>query len=641
MSYTKTNWQNTPSTATPLSAENLNKMERGIADAVAGVDALQGLNYAPIPVTLVADMTDHDKIYVYLGSETGYQNGHWYYWDGSAWTEGGGYNSLALVTDKTLTIADDAADAKATGDAIEMVKDTLDYKFTTPVLTYESGAINAQGYKTANDARIRIGNYNMIQMRDGDFVDFGDTFEGKMVYFTAPVIDAAFFDSADANFASKAYFPKAKEGLFVSFLIRSKADPSADISSYVSNMNNYVSAYLHSSIKDDVSDLGEINQYYGTKNNMEYAMGNIEANGNIDTTNMTKIVGFVHKQIKRGDVFDCDSRYKYKYAIYNADTYDSSHFVIAPLAGLPYASGKLVVDDGYEGYYIAFLFQKVGSESSDIRTELRLIADHTKYYNFSVAFNNSPLSGKKLSLLGASISAYSGYIPEGNRPFYNGSNYGVSDPSQMWWWQLCSKTGMERLVINAWSGSGITQLTGDHTDRVPMSDDSRCKALDANGNDPDIILIIGGTNDWTYAAGNANLPLAWDGKTAPVLTNSFTEALAVTVKKVQETYPNAMVVLCSTVFCQRDTDNGYTYTHEVNGVKYTLQDYDEAIKFVADAMRIPYLNCNKIGFNRFNYYPTYCVDSSVNPTHPNALGHSKIGQYMADRLTEIIGSWYK
>ena len=125
-----------------------------------------------------------------------------------------------------------------------------------------------------------------------------------------------------------------------------------------------------------------------------------------------------------------------------------------------------------------------------------------------------------------------------------------------------------------------------------------------------------------------------------MLSNSFTEALAVTVKKIQDTYPNAIVVLCSTVFCQRETDNGYTYTKQVNGVKYTLQDYDRALEFVANAMRVPYLNCNKIGFNRFNYYPTYCQDSSTNPTHPNAAGHAKIGKYMADKLNALIGSWF-
>ena len=32
MSYTRVNWQNAPSTATPVNAENLNTMDKGKAD---------------------------------------------------------------------------------------------------------------------------------------------------------------------------------------------------------------------------------------------------------------------------------------------------------------------------------------------------------------------------------------------------------------------------------------------------------------------------------------------------------------------------------------------------------------------------------------------------------------------------------
>lgn len=63
-------------------------------------------------------MTDHSKIYVYTGSQSGYINGHWYYYSGSAWADGGVYNETALETDKTLTVSNSAADAKVTGDNI-------------------------------------------------------------------------------------------------------------------------------------------------------------------------------------------------------------------------------------------------------------------------------------------------------------------------------------------------------------------------------------------------------------------------------------------------------------------------------------------------------------------------------------------
>ena len=79
----------------------------------------------PLVAEEVADMTDHDKVYVYVGDETGYTEGDWYYWDGSAWTSGGVYNSVAVQTDTTLAVSGMAADAKATGDAIDDLRNQI------------------------------------------------------------------------------------------------------------------------------------------------------------------------------------------------------------------------------------------------------------------------------------------------------------------------------------------------------------------------------------------------------------------------------------------------------------------------------------------------------------------------------------
>jgi len=49
-------------------------------------------------------MTDTNAIYVYTGHEAGYTFGNWYYYNNSAWTSGGVYNSQAYETDKTLTV---------------------------------------------------------------------------------------------------------------------------------------------------------------------------------------------------------------------------------------------------------------------------------------------------------------------------------------------------------------------------------------------------------------------------------------------------------------------------------------------------------------------------------------------------------
>ena len=76
----------------------------------------------PTAAATVADMTDHSKTYVYVGSETGYTAGDWYYWNGTDWTSGGPFQATSIITDTTLAVAGEAADAKATGDAIAAAK---------------------------------------------------------------------------------------------------------------------------------------------------------------------------------------------------------------------------------------------------------------------------------------------------------------------------------------------------------------------------------------------------------------------------------------------------------------------------------------------------------------------------------------
>lgn len=73
---------------------------------------------APLTAATASGMTDQTRVYVYTGNETGYVNGDWYYYNGSAWVSGGAYNSVAVQTDPTLMLAGVPADAKATGDAL-------------------------------------------------------------------------------------------------------------------------------------------------------------------------------------------------------------------------------------------------------------------------------------------------------------------------------------------------------------------------------------------------------------------------------------------------------------------------------------------------------------------------------------------
>ena len=176
MAYTPTLWAK----GDIVTSEKLNKIEQGIVDKVDKVNGktlstndytnedkaklnglesqinhLESLVGSPLVASTAAEMTDEDKIYVYTGSETGYQNGNWYYYNGTTWTSGGVYNSVAFETDDTLSIQGKAADAKKTGDELLDLKEGLS-EFQNEILV--DGNIislsNATLMHTAGDATI-------------------------------------------------------------------------------------------------------------------------------------------------------------------------------------------------------------------------------------------------------------------------------------------------------------------------------------------------------------------------------------------------------------------------------------------------------------------------------------------------------
>jgi len=66
------------------------------------IEELRSQIGSPLIASTAAGMTDVDRVYVYVGSETGYTAGNWYYYDGTQWVSGGTYNSVA-IGDNTIT----------------------------------------------------------------------------------------------------------------------------------------------------------------------------------------------------------------------------------------------------------------------------------------------------------------------------------------------------------------------------------------------------------------------------------------------------------------------------------------------------------------------------------------------------------
>lgn len=144
---------------------------------VADAAARAGIG-SPLVAATAADMTDTSKVYVYTGSETGYTAGNWYYYNGSAWTSGGIYNSAAVNVDTTLTVAGAAADAKVVGDKFDVIEADFANKANV------DGAYENMTVGNAEQLVSAVGEYNKtpyLFRTSGGSIDIGDREVDKLV----------------------------------------------------------------------------------------------------------------------------------------------------------------------------------------------------------------------------------------------------------------------------------------------------------------------------------------------------------------------------------------------------------------------------------------------------------------------------
>ena len=112
-------------------------------DLLTQIAAYAAAAEAAATTATAAAMTDSSKVYVYTGSEAGYINGNWYYYNGTEWVSGGVYQATAVNTDKTLTVSDMAADAAVVGDRIdECMAAFVTEQTSGSIASFDDGADN-------------------------------------------------------------------------------------------------------------------------------------------------------------------------------------------------------------------------------------------------------------------------------------------------------------------------------------------------------------------------------------------------------------------------------------------------------------------------------------------------------------------
>jgi lysophospholipase L1-like esterase len=215
------------------------------------------------------------------------------------------------------------------------------------------------------------------------------------------------------------------------------------------------------------------------------------------------------------------------------------------------------------------------------------------------------LKGKKLTVYGNSITTYSGTQPAGYAVYYPSGD--VNSPDKTWWGALIKETGMILEKNNSWSGSRVSL---DNT-TSSMSSDNRLR----NMGKPDIILMLGGTNDW---AGNVPLGgINYENPDKSTITGGFIYS----IQQMKLLYPDAEIFICSPL--QRSGSKPL-----VNNGLYFYQIRDR-IEELTKALCVHFIDLYDVNIN-----PETASNTSftIDGLHPNAAGMLRIKERLKQEL---------
>ena len=211
----------------------------------------------------------------------------------------------------------------------------------------------------------------------------------------------------------------------------------------------------------------------------------------------------------------------------------------------------------------------------------------------------TPLTGRCLSVLGDSVSAFAGYIPWEDYAYYSNMNFGAAS---MWWAVLAEKTGMEICKINAVSSSGIVVPEGAMADRLLKGNSERCCDLSSKkGESPDEILVMLGGNDYLEQ----------------VLTERIRQEYLDMLSRIKRAYPNAHIYVC-------------TYFQSPTLTSVPLEELNRLLRDVAQEAEVGLIDFEDCGILE-SEPEKYLIDGIL---HPNERGQILLGVCAAQQMLE-------
>lgn len=219
------------------------------------------------------------------------------------------------------------------------------------------------------------------------------------------------------------------------------------------------------------------------------------------------------------------------------------------------------------------------------------------------------------SILGDSISTYTGYNPCGYAVFYDDKKCirnGICNVSETWWNQVIRAYNGDLLVNDSFSGSRVSGLEFPSANSVQRILNLRKDAI------PDVILVYIGFNDFGYCV---PLKRKWFSNMNRLLF--FQDSYCIMLKRLKIAYPNAIIV-CGTLsktFIKNKPDWKFP---EERVEKMPFYSYNASIRRVCRKHKVALAELSDLA------YETY--DGS----HPTKNGHKAFADGWIEELKNII-----
>ena len=603
--------------------------------------AIMGQIGAPYIATTVAGMTDKTRVYVYQGSESGYTSGNWYYWNGSAWTSGGTYNSAAVDTDKTLTQSDKPADSAVVGQQIGSLKESLSNNISPNLF---NPAVAKANVAISSDDGSEMNGFSGWEATDYIFVSKND-----VLYFSSngkptPYSTGAFYD-AQKKFTSGFGNPNDNNNItvvsdgYARFSFNSKKEKlqieKGSRTTYIPYGELKVKAEV-SEVKAEVSEVkAEVSEvkaevikiqedHTNLFNKDAVVKGAILAeNGILEPTFTTwDASDYVH--VKPGMVIYFSSNEQPIGVVSTGAYFDADKKY---LSGINNEPTVLTVPDG--AYYLRFSKNGgLGDILNTLKIEQYGITKYTPYGELYVTVTESALpssilpkwKGLKILTLGDSITAMGGV---------NGWTYWIKQ------YLLADKVVNVSVAGSTWQDKVANQTYDGNpqpsTDGNVMGNQVQ-KVLNAKANgdadyqDFDVITFSFGTNDsvdfsvQTKESVEKQFITNYDQNNFTVVPidnvnrQTLAGAMRYGFQKLHEAYPNSVIFMCTpTQECYETFDSIYQKGNLIN--------------YIADRLGAETIDTRRCGIRNI-----YESQTTIDYDHPEQSGVAPIQTDLLDGI---------